>query len=117
MTEEKQYWSVDELESLTETVQEAEIKYQDKLIKISWCELTESEEPKALAIDDNLSEEERNQAYLELAKERVSAMLLKAQEKKPDDSVLPASVFGKIPTTLKFLLSNKILGVSDPNEQ
>ena len=43
MTDEKQYWSVDELESLTETVQEAEVEYQDKLIKVSWCELTESE--------------------------------------------------------------------------
>ena len=32
MEEEKQYWTVDELESLTETVQEAEIEYQGKMI-------------------------------------------------------------------------------------
>jgi len=117
MTEEKQYWTVEDLESLTDTVQETEIEYQGKSIKISWCELTESEEPKALAVDENLSEEERNQAYLELARERVSAMLLKAQEKKSDESVLPVSVFEKLPTTLKFLVSNKVLGISDPNEQ
>ena len=34
MEEEKQYWTVEDLESLTETVQEAEVKYQDKYIKI-----------------------------------------------------------------------------------
>ena len=32
MEEEKQYWTVEDLESLTETVQEAEVKYQDKYI-------------------------------------------------------------------------------------
>ena len=52
MEEEKQYWTVDELESLSETVQEAEIEYQGKMIKVSWCELTESEEPKALIVGD-----------------------------------------------------------------
>ena len=117
MTEEKQYWSVEDLESLTETVQETEITYQDKAIKISWCELTESEEPKALAVDENLSEQDKNQAYLELARERVAAMMKKAQEKKSDESVLPVSVFVKLPTTLKFLVSNKVLGIADPNEQ
>ncbi len=117
MTEEKQYWTVEELESLTETVQETEITYQKKSIKLSWCELTESEEPKALAIDENLSEEDKNKAYLELARERVAAMMTKAQEKSVDESVLSVSVFEKLPTTLKFLVSNKILGISDPNEQ
>jgi len=117
MTDEKQYWSVDELELLTETVQEAEVEYQDKLIKVSWCELTESEEPKNLAIDENLSEEERNKEFLELARERCKAMMIKAQDKKPDDSVLSIDVFAKLPTTVKFLVSNKVLGVADPNEQ
>ena len=117
MTEEKQYGSVDELESLTETVQEAEVEYQDKLIKVSWCELTESEEPKSLTVDESLSEEERNQAFIDLARERTLAMMRKAQEKKSDDSVLPVEVFEKLPTTVKFLVSNKVLGVADPNEQ
>ena len=57
MTEETQeYWSLDELESLTDTVQEAEVDYQGKMIKVSWSELTESEEPKAMVLDENLSE-------------------------------------------------------------
>ena len=116
MEEEKQYWTVEDLESLTETVQEAEVKYQGKYIKISWCELTESEEPKNLAIDENLSDEERNKEFLELARERCKAMMMKAQDKKPDDSVLSVDVFTKLPTSLKFLISNRVLGVADPNE-
>ena len=116
MTDEKQYWSVDELESLTETVQEAEVEYQDKLIKVSWCELTESEEPKALVIDESLSEEEKNTQYLELAKERIAAMMKKAQDKKPDTSVLSIDVYGKLPSSAKFIVTNKMLGVDNPNE-
>ena len=116
--EEKQYWTVEDLESLTETVQEAEVKYQEKYIKISWCELTESEEPKALVIDDSLSEEEKNTQYLELAKERISAMMKKAQNKKPDPSVLSMEVYNKLPSSAKFAVTNKMLGVDDMgNEQ
>ena len=118
MEEEKQYWTVEDLESLTETVQEAEIKYQEKYIKVSWCELTESEEPKALIIDDSLSEEEKNAQYLELAKERIAAMMKKAQDKKPDPSVLSMEVYNKLPSSAKFAVTNKMLGVDDMgNEQ
>ena len=118
MEEEKQYWTVEDLESLTETVQEAEVKYQYKYIKISWCELTESEEPKAVVVDDSLSDEERNQRYLELAKERISAMINKGQTKKPDASVLSMDVYDKLPSSAKFIITNKMLGVDDMgNEQ
>tara|TARA_R100001509_G_scaffold106687_1_gene63275 strand:+ start:22 stop:375 length:354 start_codon:yes stop_codon:yes gene_type:complete len=116
MEEEKQYWTVEDLESLTETVQEAEVKYQGKYIKISWCELTESEEPKALVIDESLSEEEKNTQYLELAKERITAMMKKAQDKKPDTSVLNMDVYSKLPSSAKFIVTNKMLGVDNPNE-
>tara|TARA_Y100001973_G_C5161090_1_gene313560 strand:+ start:198 stop:551 length:354 start_codon:yes stop_codon:yes gene_type:complete len=117
MEEEKQYWTVEDLESLTDTVQEAEVKYQEKYIKISWCELTESEEPKAITVDDSLSEDEKNAEYLELAKERIAAMMKKAQEKKPDSSVLSMEVYNKLPSSAKFLVTNKMLGVNSPNEQ
>ena len=116
MEEEKQYWTVEDLESLTETVQEAEVKYQEKFIKLSWCELTESEEPKALMVDDSLSEEEKNKQYLELAKERIAAMMRKAQEKKPDSSVLSMEVYSKLPSSAKFIVTNKMLGVDAGNE-
>jgi len=114
-TKEKQYWSVDDLESLTDTIQEADITYQDKLIKVAWCELTESEEPKLLSMDESLSEDEKNEQYIELAKERVVKMMTKANEKKATDGALPVEVFGKLPSSVKFSVTNKILGVADPN--
>ena len=117
MEEEKQYWTVEDLESLTETVQEAEVEYHGKFIKISWCELTESEEPKAIVVDDSLSEEEKNKQYLELAKERIGLMMKKGQDKKPDPSVLSVEVFSKLPSSAKFIVTNKMLGVDDPNVQ
>ena len=40
----------------------------------------------------------------------------KAQVKSPDKKVLSPEVFHKLPTTVKFTVSNKILGVADPNE-
>ena len=116
MEEEKQYWTVEDLESLTETVQEAEVEYKEKYIKISWCELTESEEPKALMVDESLSEEEKNKQYLDLAKERIAAMMKKAQDKKPDPSVLSMEVYSKLPSTVKFIVTNKMLGVDAGNE-
>ena len=78
--------------------------------------MTESEEPKAITVDDSLSEEEKNAEYLELAKQRIAAMMAKAQEKKPDPSVLSMEVYSKLPSSAKFLVTNKMLGVDDPNE-
>ena len=43
MAEETQdYWSIDELVSLTDEVQEREIEFREKLVKFQWCELAES---------------------------------------------------------------------------
>ena len=58
MEEEKQYWSMDELLSLTDKVQEIEVEYGEKFLKVQWCELTESEEPKMIMPDESLPEEE-----------------------------------------------------------
>ena len=61
MAEETQdYWSIDELVSLTDEVQEREIEFREKLVKFQWCELAESEEPKVLMVDDNMPAEEKN---------------------------------------------------------
>ena len=117
MTQEKHYWSVEDIESMTENVQTTEVEYQGKFIKISWCELTESEEPKVLTVDDSLSEPEKNEQYLKLAKERVSKMMAKAQEKQPDESVISLKTYELLPASAKFTISNKILGVELPNEQ
>ena len=117
MTEEKQeYWSVDELVELTDKVQEREVEFREKLVKFQWCELSESEEPKMLVIDDSMPEEERNEKYMELGKERTLKMMQKADKKNPDGPSLVAA-WDKLPSSLKYQVSNAIMGVvSDPNE-
>ena len=117
MEEEKQeYWTIEELVSLTDKVQEKEIEFREKLVKFQWCELAESEEPKVLMIDENTPEEEKNEKYMELGKERTLKMMQKADEKNPDGPSL-VSVWDKLPSNLKYQVSNMIMGVvSDPNE-
>ena len=117
MEEEKQeYWSIEELVSLTDKVQEKELEFRDKLVKFQWCELAESEEPKVLMIDESTPEEEKNEKYMELGKERTLKMMQKADEKNPDGPSL-VSVWDKLPSSLKYQVSNTIMGVvSDPNE-
>ena len=117
MSEETQeYWSIDELISLTDAVQEKEIEYREKKVKFQWCELAESEEPKVFTVDENLPEDERNAKYMELGKERTLKMMKKADEKNPDGPSLVAA-WDKLPSTLKYQVSNVFMGVvSDPNE-
>ena len=115
-TEEKQeYWSIDELIEMTDKVQEKEVEYREKLVKFQWCELAESEEPKILILDDDMAEEEKNDRYIELGKERTLLMMKKADEKNPDGiSLIP--VWDKLPSTLKYQISNIIMGViTNPN--
>ena len=113
---EKQYWSIEELAELTEQVQEAELEYKGKTIKFQWCELSESEEPKILLVDESMSDEEKNLQYMEMGRERTLLMMSKADEKNPDGpSMTP--VWEKIPSSLKYQITNVMLGVtSDPNE-
>jgi len=110
MEEEKQYWSMDELLSITEKVQETEIEYANKYLKIQWCELTESEEPKMIMPDDSLPEEEKTKIYVEMAADRVKTMMSKANEKNPEGIVIKLEDWDKLPTNLRYNIQNKILG-------
>ena len=116
MSKEKQeYWSIDDLVELTDNVQEKEVEFRENMVKFQWCELVESEEPKVLVMDDSLPEEERNAKYMELGKERTLKMMKKADEKNPDGPSLLA-VWDKLPSNLKYQISNVIMGVAtDPN--
>ena len=115
-TKEKQYWSVDELVEMTEQVQEGELEYKGKVVKFQWCELAESEEPKVLVFDDDMSEEDKQEKYMEMGKERTSLMMSKADKKNPDGPSL-ASAWSKIPSTLKYKVTNEMMGIDDiPNE-
>lgn len=110
MEEEKQYWSMDEIIAITEKVQEEEVEYQGKFLKLHWCELTESEEPKVTLPADDLPEEEKTKMYIGMAAARVKSMIAKADEKNPDDKSLKVEDWDSIPTTLRYAIQNKILG-------
>ena len=108
--DEKQYWSMDELLSLTETVQEAEVEFGEKFLKIQWCELTEAEEPKMIMPDESLPEEEKTKIYVDMAADRVKTMMLKAKDKNPEAMVLNLDDWDKLPTNLRYSIQNKVLG-------
>tara|TARA_R110000824_G_scaffold51920_2_gene144396 strand:- start:600 stop:962 length:363 start_codon:yes stop_codon:yes gene_type:complete len=104
-----EYWSLEELTALTDTVQSKEIEYQGKMIKIQWMELSELEEPKKIIPDDSLDDDSKNEFFQNLAKERVTRMISKANEKNPIEGFLTDDVWHKLPTTLKWTISGTIL--------
>tara|TARA_Y100000593_G_C4151020_1_gene257053 strand:- start:35 stop:397 length:363 start_codon:yes stop_codon:yes gene_type:complete len=116
MTDEKkttEVWTIDELVSLTEEIQSIDLEYNGKNLPIQWCELTEAEEPKLSMASDDVSEEEKQAHYAKLASNRVLAMISKANDKNPDGKVLDADVWDKLPTTLRWRISNTLLQTSD----
>ena len=110
MTEDREYWTLDELVALTDTVQEAELEHAGKYIKIQWCELVESEEPK-FELDDSMDEASKNQLYMDLGKERCMKMLAKANEKNPEGEHVTEELWEKLPSTLKYKIQNTMMGV------
>ena len=112
MTEEKM-WTMDDLMSLTDKVQNEEIEYRGKFLNIQFCELTEEEEPKVMFKDDFESEEERMNYYQELGTSRVLAMITKANTKNSEDVTITEESWAKLPTTLRYQISNVILGMEN----
>ena len=114
MTEEKQMeiWSIEELIAMTDTVQNKDIEWQGKTLTIQYCELTEAEEPKMLLPDDDMPSEEQNDYYREIASQRVSRMITKANEKNPEGITLSDDNWGKMPTTLRWQISGTVLGTT-----
>ena len=115
MTEEKEMWTIDELVKMTEEVQHKEIMWAGKALKVQWCELTESEEPKMKLPDDSAPSEEQTEYYKELAGERVLAMIEKANEKSPDTVTVTGDNWISLPTTLRWTLSGMVLGTQGEN--
>ena len=70
----------------------------------------EAEEPKMAIPSDDTPEEEKNDYYTQLAAEKVMKMIEKANEKNPDGATLSPDVWSKLPTTLKYKISAKIMG-------
>ena len=107
---EKQYWTMEELSALTETVQSGEVEYGNKSLAIQWCELTEAEEPKMSLPDDDLPEDEKNAKFAEMGQNKVVAMIIKANDMNPDGVSLTQEVWDKLPSTVKYSVSNVVLG-------
>mgnify|MGYP005818689477 FL=1 len=108
---EKKIWSMDELVALTDEVQEEEVEYREGMVYFQFCELTEKEEPKFTGVSEELPEDEKMSMYQEIGSRRVEAMLLKANEKNPDGPCISNEQWVLLPTTLRYAISNKILGV------
>tara|TARA_R100000458_G_C8010761_1_gene74881 strand:+ start:99 stop:455 length:357 start_codon:yes stop_codon:yes gene_type:complete len=109
-------WSMEDLIALTDEVQSEDMEYKGKTVHIQWCELVESEEPKMAIPSDDTPEEEKNEYYSQLAAEKVMKMIEKANEKNPDGAHFTPDTWAKIPTTLKYQLSSKVMGTdSDVN--
>ena len=111
--ENKEMWTIDELTSLTTTVQSAEIEYQGKILPVQWCELTESEEPKMSMAPEGVDE---NQHYAEIASERMLAMINKANNLNPDAKTLDESSWKLLPTTLRWSITNTVMQTKDSNQ-
>ena len=111
MTKTKEMWTIDELVSLTDTVQEGSVNYRGKKFLFQFCELTEAEEPKNIFDKVFDSDEEKLSFYQKIGTERVLKMISKANEKNPDGVVLDEENSAQLPTTLRYQISNKILGV------
>ena len=110
---EKKIWSMDELVALTDEVQEDEVEYRDGMVPFQFCELTEKEEPKFTGVGDDLGEDEKMALYQEIGSKRVLAMLVKANAKNPEGPCIAEEQWALLPTTLRYAISNKILGVEE----
>jgi hypothetical protein len=116
MTEKMESWSMDDLLALTDLIQSEDLDYKGKTVSIQWCELVEAEEPKMSIPADDTSEDEKNEYYSQLAGEKIQKMIEKANKKNPEGAFLTAEVWSKLPTTLKYRVSAKVMGTdSDVN--
>jgi len=107
---ESEVWSMDDLTGLTEKVLSEEIEYRGKIVTLQYSELTEAEEPKMNKLKFK-NEAEQNEYYQKIGTERVLKMILKANEKNPDAVTINEENWNKLPTTIKYTIANKIIGM------
>jgi len=114
---EKKIWSMDELVALTDEVQVDEVVFRTGVVEFQYCELTEAEEPKISLMPDDAPEEDKMGVYQEIGATRVYKMLEKANSKNPDGPVITKEQWKLLPTTLRYSISNKILGAQEELQQ
>ena len=104
-------WTMDDLVALTDEVQEGKIDFRGKSVRYQFCELIESEEPKFKPVSDRASEEDKMAYYTDIGSKRILAMLEKANVKNPEGSQITKEHWGLLPTTLRYQISNDIMGI------
>ena len=108
-------WNIDDLIALTETVQIGEVDYQGKKLLFQYCELTEGEEPKLEMPLDDATEDEKNEVYQKVGLYRIKSMVIKANKKNPEGATLTDENWDKIPSTVRWGISQSILGGGSPS--
>ena len=108
-------WNIDDLIALTETVQIGEVEYQEKKLHFQYCELTEGEEPKLEMPPDDASEDEKNAMYQKVGLSRIKTMVDKANKKNPEGASITMENWDKIPSTVRWGISQSVLGGGTPN--
>jgi hypothetical protein len=114
---EAEMWTMEDLVALTDEVQAGEIEFRGKVLNFQFCELVEKEEPKFRPLSDRASEEEKMAYYTEIGGNRILAMLEKANEKAPDGPAISKDNWKLLPTTLRYQISNQIMGVEQESRE
>ena len=106
----KEMWSMDDLISLTQEIQTTDLLFKNKTVSVQYCELVEKEEP-SISVSESLSQEEKDAYYMEVGVGRVKAMLDKANNMNPEGATVTSENWGKLPSTLRFMIANEIMGI------
>lgn len=102
-----------ELVALTDEVQTEQVEFRNGIMEFQFCELTEKEEPKFTGVSDELPEEEKMEMYQKIGSNRVIKMLQKANEKAPEGPAITQEQWALLPTTLRYTITNRILGTEE----
>jgi hypothetical protein len=111
MAKEDSVWSINELVALADEVQQGTSDFRGKEFRYQYCELTESEEPKTLPLDDNASDDAKADWYAKVGSEKILAMIEKANKKNPEEATITEDNWGKLPVTLRYAVMADILNI------
>ena len=111
MAKEDSVWSINELVALADEVQQGKSDFRGKEFRYQYCELTESEEPKTLPLDDNASDDAKADWYAKVGSEKILAMIEKANKKDPEGATITEDNWGKLPVTLRYAVMADILNI------
>ena len=106
-------WTLEELTSMTDEVQQDAVLFKEKNLDYQYCELTAAEEPSFGALEAGASEEEKMDYYTKIGSETILTMLEKANEKNPEGPCISKETWELLPTTLRYAISNQVMGVKE----